>query len=174
MMLTMRRIKRHYDRVEDETRCDEPLYVKDLTPPLVVIPIERWSVIAQKAVRFAWKLSPEIMLLHVDCGDDADEMRNRWREQVEKPATAAGLPVPELVTLKSRFRFVVRPILDYILALEQTNPHRQIAVIIPELVENRWYYNLLHNNRSTTLKALLLFTGDHRIVVINIPWYLND
>src|SRR6202022_4140115 len=174
MMLTMRGIKRHYDRVEEETRCDVPLYVKDLTPPLVVIPIERWSVIAQKAVRFAWKLSPEIKLLHVDCGGGADEMRDRWREQVEKPAREAGLPVPELVTLQSPYRFVVGPILDYVLALEQANPHRQIAVIIPELVESRWYYNLLHNNRSTALKALLLFKGDHRVVVINIPWYLND
>src|ERR1700680_3572238 len=174
MMLTMRGIKRHYDRVEEETRCDTPVYVKDLSPPLVVIPIERWSVIAQKAVRFAWKLSPEIKLLHVDCGDDADEMRNRWREQIETPARQAGLPVPEFVTLQSPFRFVVGPILAYVLALEQANPHRQIAVIIPELVENRWYYNLLHNNRSTALKALLLFKGDHRVVVINIPWYLND
>jgi len=174
MMLTMRGIKRHYDRVEEETRCDVPLYVKDLTPPLVVIPIERWSVIAQKAVRFAWKLSPEIKLLHVDCGGGADEMRDRWREQVEKPAREAGLPVPELVTLQSPYRFVVGPILDYVLALEQANPHRQIALIIPELVESRWYYNLLHNNRSTALKALLLFRGDHRVVVINIPWYLND
>ena len=174
MMLTMRGIKRHYDRVEEETRCDTPVSVKDLTPPLVVIPIERWSVIAQKAVRFAWKLSPEIKLLHVDCGDDADEMRNRWREQIETPARQAGLPVPEFVALQSPFRFVVGPILAYVLALEQANPHRQIAVIIPELVENRWYFNLLHNNRSTTLKALLLFKGDHRVVVINIPWYLND
>jgi hypothetical protein len=140
----------------------------------VVIPIERWSVIAQKAVRFAWKLSPEIKLLHVDCGDDADEMRNRWRDQVETPARQAGLPVPEFVTLQSPFRFVVGPILDYVHGLEQADPHRQIAVIIPELVESRWYYNLLHNNRSTAQKALLLFKGDHRVVVINIPWYLND
>jgi amino acid transporter len=174
MMLTMRGIKRHYDSVEEETRCDAPVNVKDLTPPLVVIPIERWSVVAEKAVRFAWKLSPEIKLLHVDCGDDADEMRSRWRDQVEKTATEAGLPVPELVTLQSPFRFVVGPILDYVLAVEQANPRRQIAVIIPELVESRWYYNLLHNNRSTALKALLLFKGDHRVVVINIPWYLND
>ena len=84
------------------------------------------------------------------------------------------MPVPELVMLQSPFRFVVGPILDYVLALEKANPHRQIAVIIPELVESRWYYNLLHNNRSTALKALLLFKGDHRVVVINIPWYLND
>jgi amino acid transporter len=174
MMLMMRIIKRHYDRVEEETRSDTPVYVKNLAPPLVVIPIERWSVIAEKALRFGWGLSQEIRLLHVDCGEDNGEIRHRWREQVEKPAWEAGLAVPELVTLKSPFRFVVRPILDWVLDLEQANPDRQIAVLIPELVENRWYYTLLHNNRSAVLKALLLFKGDQRVIVINIPWYLRD
>ena len=172
MMLMMYVIKRHYDRVEEETRSDTPVYVKNLNPPLVVIPIGRWSVISQKALRFGWSVSQEIRLLHVDCGEEGEEMRHRWREQVEKPAWEAGLPVPELVTLKSPFRFVVRPILDYVLDLERANPDRQVAVLIPELVENRWYYNLLHNNRSTVLKALLLFKGDQRVIVINIPWYL--
>jgi amino acid transporter len=174
MMLMMWGIKRHYDRVEEETRSDTPVYVKNLSPPLVVIPIERWSIIAQKALRFAWTLSREIRLLHVDCGEDGEGIRHRWREQVEKPAWEAGLPVPELVTLKSPFRFVVRPILDYVLDLEQANPDRHVAVLIPELVESRWYYNLLHNNRSTVLKALLLFKGEQRVIVINIPWYLRD
>ena len=172
MMLMMYVIKRHYDWVEKETRSDTPVYVKNLNPPLVVIPIGRWSVISQKALRFGWSVSQEIRLLHVDCGEEGEEMRHRWREQVEKPAWEAGLPVPELVTLKSPFRFVVRPILDYVLDLERANPDRQVAVLIPELVENRWYYNLLHNNRSTVLKALLLFKGDQRVIVINIPWYL--
>ena len=174
MMLMMRVIKRHYDHVEEETRSDTPVYVKNLAPPLVVIPIERWSVIAEKALRFGWGLSQEIRLLHVDCGEANEEIRHRWREQVEKPAWEAGLPVPELVTLKSPYRFVVRPILDYVLDLEQANPDRQVAVLIPELVENRWYYALLHNNRSAVLKALLLFKGDQRVIVINIPWYLRD
>jgi len=34
--------------------------------------------------------------------------------------------------------------------------------------------NLLHNHRSEVLKALLLFQGERRITVINIPWYLTD
>src|ERR1019366_9319583 len=85
-----------------------------------------------------------------------------------------GLAGPRLVILKSLYRFVIRPILDYALDLEKNNPGRQIAVLTPELVERRWYLNLLHNHRSAALKALLLFQGDRRITVINIPWYLTD
>ena len=92
---------------------------------------------------------------------------------MEEPARRAGLAVPRLVVIKSPYRFVIRPILDYVLDLEKSNPGRQIAVLIPELVERRWYLNLLHNHRSAVLKGLLLFQGDQRITVINIPWYLT-
>jgi hypothetical protein len=57
--------------------------------------------------------------------------------------------------------------------LRDENPSRQIAVIIPELVERRWYHHLLHNQRASVLKALLLLRGDQRVVVINVPWYLS-
>jgi len=41
-------------------------------------------------------------------------------------------------------------------------------------VEARWYYLFLHNNRSSLLKALLLFGGSQRISVINVPWHLKE
>jgi hypothetical protein len=47
-------------------------------------------------------------------------------------------------------------------------------VLIPELVETRWYFYLLHNNRPQALKAMLLFLGNQRVTVINIPWYLKE
>ena len=93
---------------------------------------------------------------------------------MEQPSRQAGLAGPGLVVLQSPYRFVIRPILQYVLDLEKAHPGRQIAVLIPELVERRWYLNLLHNHRSEVLKALLLFRGERRITVINIPWYLPD
>jgi amino acid transporter len=173
LIMLMRLVKRHYNLVAEETRSDAPVSVKDLRPPLVVLPIERWSRVSQKALRFAWTLSPEIRVLHIDCGEEAESLCQRWGELVERPAQQAGLPVPKLVLLTSPFRFVIRPILDYVLDLEKENPDRQVAVLIPELVKSRWYYNLLHNNRSAVLKTLLLFKGDQRVTVINIPWYLT-
>jgi len=64
--------------------------------------------------------------------------------------------------------------LDYVLDLERKNPDREIAVLIPELVERRWYHYFLHNQRGEWLKALLLLKGDQRIIVINVPWYLSS
>lgn len=57
--------------------------------------------------------------------------------------------------------------------MKRTNPGRQIAVPIPELVAKRWYHHLLHNKRTAIMKALLLVRGDDDIVVINVPGYLD-
>jgi hypothetical protein len=55
----------------------------------------------------------------------------------------------------------------------EQNPGREIAVIIPELVERRWYHNFLHNQRAVWLKAALVRKGTPRIAIINVPWYLS-
>jgi amino acid transporter len=174
LILMMRLVKRHFDYVAGETDNGAPLNIRDLTPPIVVITIDRWSRITQKALRFAMTISPDVLALHVDYDQESDTLASQWAQLVEEPARRAGLAGPRLVILKSPYRFVIRPILDYALDLEKNNPGRQIAVLTPELVEFRWYLNLLHNHRSAALKALLLFQGDRRIMVINIPWYLTD
>jgi hypothetical protein len=78
-----------------------------------------------------------------------------------------------LVILSSPYRLVVSPIVDYVRETERNCPNQQVAVLIPELVERRWYHYLLHNQRAALLKALLLFKGDPRTVVINVPWQLH-
>src|SRR5215471_18475025 len=174
LILTMRLVKRHYDHVAREIEYSAPLNTRRLTPPLVVITIDRWSRITNKALRFAITISPDVRALHVEYDQASDMLASHWRELAEEPAHRAGLAVPRLVVLKSPYRFVIRPILDYVLDLERNNPGRHVTVLTPELVERRWYLNLLHNHRAAALKALLLFQGDKRITVINIPWYLKE
>ena len=110
----------------------------------------------------------------MECGEETESLCRNWNRLVEAPAKEANLPVPELVMLKSPFRFVVKPIVEYALNLERENSETHVAVILPELVERRWYYLLLHNNRSSVLKALLYFQGSQRISVISIPWHLRS
>ena len=173
LMFMMRLVKRHYDHVAKETDDGTQLNTQELTPPLVVVTVDRWSRITHKALCFAMSISPDVLALHVEDDQECSTLREQWGKLVEESARRDGLAVPRLVILKSPYRFVIRPILGYVLELEKNNPKRQVAVLIPEFVERRWYLNLLHNHRSTVLKALLLFEGDQRITVINIPWYFG-
>jgi len=172
LYLVMGLVRRHYHRVSLETRSATPLELNDLTPPLIILPIQKWSHIVKKALRFALKISPDIRAVHVDCGEGAAAFHRQWNRYVEEPTRQAGVATPQLVVLPSRYRLILAPIVEYVLEMERCCPNQQIAVLIPELVQRRWYHHLLHNKRASVLKALLLLKGNQRIIVINVPWYL--
>ncbi|HKS96092.1 MAG TPA: APC family permease [Terriglobia bacterium] len=172
-IVLMLAIRRHYNHILAMTADPAPLDLKGLHAPLVVVPILRWSKISKKALRFALTVSSEVRALHIASEEDVDDLRKQWATLVEAPTKKAGQPPPSLVLLKSPYRFVLGPIVEYVLNLERENPGRIVAVLIPELVETRWHNYLIHNQRAQWLKALLLIKGNRRIVVINVPWYLD-
>jgi amino acid transporter len=173
LLVTMGMVRRHYHRVAMETRSTTPLELTRLAAPIVILPVHDWSSVTKKAVSFAFGISKEVRAVHVDDGASAVNLVEEWARFVQEPAQQAGLTPPPLKVVSSRYRFVIRPIVDYILEVEQENPDRQIAVLIPELVERHWYHHLLHNKRASLLKAVLLLRGNRRIIVINVPWYLE-
>ena len=173
MMSTMMWVHRHYSAVEEETQLTAPLQIKYVGPPIVIVPIQSWSLISQRAMEFALTLSPEIHAVHVGTEEETNALQENWNRLVVDPCAMAGGTRPTLVTLNSPYRLIIRPILDYVLDTEQKNPGRQVAVIVPELVERHWYHYPLHNQRAELLKALVLLHGSGRIVLINVPWYIE-
>jgi hypothetical protein len=173
MVLLMLRVRDHYDRVAKETATTEPLALENMGPPIVVLPIQGWSKTSQRALQFALTLSPEIHAVHVATEEETDVLERQWCRLVEKPVEEFGGTPPSLITLPSPYRLLIRPIVEYVLEVEKDNPGRQIAVIVPEMVERHWYHYPLHNQRAEILKAFLLLKGSPRIVLINVPWYLK-
>jgi amino acid transporter len=173
LILLMSSIKRHYDGVAREVACDRPIDIHHLKEPLVIVPLDRWTRITEKGLRFALKLSDEVQAVHVDAENCCSEVEDNWRRNVAAPLLAAGRTVPELVLLQSPYRFVLMPLVEHILKVESQSPDRQIAVMIPELVVRSWWQAPLHNQRAQLLKLLLLLRGNRRIIVINIPWYIE-
>jgi amino acid transporter len=165
-------VKRHYSRVKREMADMTPLNLVNLQEPIVVIPMARWDRITEKAMRFGLLLSKEIKVVHVHSDDEEGNLDEIWDEHVMAPIKREHLQEPELVTIPSNYRFVINPLMDYILELEKKNPGRKVAVLLPELVVRHWWENALHNQRVQLLKLLLLLKGNQRIVVVNIPWYL--
>ncbi len=165
-------VKRHYSRVKIETADPTPLRLSGLEAPLVVIPMARWDKISEKAMRFGMLMSPVVKVVHVASDNEPYSISNVWAEMVLKPVAEHGCATPELVEVSSSYRTILGPLMDYILKLEDENPGRKVAVLLPELVVRHWWENLLHNQRVQLLKLALLLKGNQRIVVVNIPWYL--
>jgi amino acid transporter len=173
LLAIMVAVRRHYHRVEMDIGSQSPLVFRGFLPPLVVVPVDRWSKIVMRAMTFALNMSPDIVAVHIDSGEHTVYLKERWYSYVEEPLLQLGMAVPKLTVIPSPFRFVLTPIVDYVLDLARKNPDRQIAVIIPELVERHWYYHLLHNRRGAALKTFLYFKGSEQIIVINVPWYIH-
>jgi hypothetical protein len=174
MLAVMIWVRRHYDAVAAETATEEGVDFRDLQDPIVVAPIAGWNKVTQRALRFAYTLSNEVRAIHISAGDETeDSFCQSWTEFAVSPARAAGLPPPNLVVIDSPYRLVLTPILHYVLQVEEENPDRQIAVLLPEMVERHWYHYFLHNQRAEILKAWLLIKGNQQIILVNVPWYLR-
>ncbi len=174
MIVFMRAVNRHYVRVNREIDLDRPIVPAEVSEPIVVVPIDRWSRISEKALSFALSMSCDIRCVHVQTVDGPDSFCDAWDKDIVAPLKAAGRCIPKLITVQSPYRYIVTPIVDYALAVERESETCKVCVLIPELVVQRWWEGILHNRRSDLLKVMLLMRGNRRIVVINIPWYLEN
>ncbi|HYL63583.1 MAG TPA: APC family permease [Candidatus Methylomirabilis sp.] len=175
LIFFFRLVRRHYHAVAVNTTSTTAVVPANHGgPPIVVVPVDRWSRISKQAMEFASRLSPEIIALHVEPGEHSELLHEDWERYVEAPFRAAGVAPPKFVTLPSPYRFVIVPIVQYILELSEKNPDRRIVVVIPELVEDRWYEYFLHNQRGRLLEWTLLVRGNDRIFTVSSPYYLAE
>jgi len=168
-------VRRHYHAVRMASACRMPVRTASLSqPPIVVIPVESWNDITRQGIEFAAHLSPDLIALHVDPEEHAEPLETNWHHYVEAPFHEAGKTPPTLHVLPSPYRFVIVPIVQFVLDLSNTHADRTIIVVIPELVEGRWYEYFLHNQRGRLLEWVLLARGNGRIFIVSSPWYAGN
>ena len=173
IILIMLAIHHHYLWVGRQIAAKQALNTDKLEPPIVVMPIPGWNRVTAKGLRFALSISPEVYCIHVKNDEGEQPLAPLWQKNVIQPLQRANLPQPILIQLESPTRRILAPILDQVDALEKQNPSRQLLVLLPELIESRWYYYVLHNQRATLLKTMLYLRGAQQTVVANVPWYLE-
>ena len=88
LILVMVMVRRHYMRVSRETANPEPLRVDNLKPPLIIIPLDRWSRLTEKALRFALSMSPGHYCRA--CGERGRRRQEHLRRVGEQGCSAAA------------------------------------------------------------------------------------
>jgi len=175
LVLMFWRINRHYGVVAGQVAEEQPLSLAETHRPIVVVPVQSWSKLTSRGLRFALELSEDVRAVHILTQDSMiTELTPMWDELVGAPARAAGLAVPQLVLRKSTYRQFFAPLVRYVEDLRDRHPDRDVIVIVPDLVVRHWYHRFLHNNRGTVLRALLRLRGGPRVVVVNTPFYIED
>jgi hypothetical protein len=160
-------------------KAHAPLDLNHNEPPVVLVPTKGWDRITGKALRFAMWLSRDVIAVHLsnlsgeEARDAQDHMQNDWEELVETPARRHGVPVPKLVMVPCPYRRFIAPMMAQIDCVKRENPGRLVAVVIPDLVETRWWHLFLHRRKPARLRSALLKRGDHGVVVVDVPWYVD-
>jgi amino acid transporter len=158
-LVLLRSVRRYYDDLDRHILhgSHRIINLQDHTQPTVLVPIERWDLVARKAVEFALRLSPDVTALHItdlegpDSEDKQQRLREEWRKLVARPAAAAGLHRPTLKLVHSEFRSVLAPVLREIEKIARRCPDRPITVVLPELVEKKMVAaHNAHSSRPTT------------------------
>jgi amino acid transporter len=174
LVLLFQQIHKRYREITREVSRSVELKTA-VQPPIVIIPIGGWDRVAERALRFGMEMSDDVIALHVTTeNEEANGLRELWTKNVEQPAKEAEASVPRLEILRSPYRQIYDPILDFVRKTRKEKTDRLIAVIIPELVEPHWYEYLLHNHHGAVLRTLLFRERDQRTIVITTPWYLRD
>jgi hypothetical protein len=180
VIVLLKSIRRYYDQLAARVRDSSPLQIASSEPPVVLVAIDEWNRLADKSIALALSLSPDVIGVHLAqlAGPDTDEeqrkLHDHWQRDVAEPSRHAGYNPPKLVVLQAQYRAIHEPILKLARELEDQFPGRAIAVLIPELVKQRWYQRLLHTHRAKRLRSKLLQHGGARLTIINVPWYLDE
>jgi amino acid transporter len=163
VVLLLLTIRRHYDDVAYQLSL-EGLEPEDPPPArhhvIVLVGDVHRGVLG--AIRYARAISPEARAVYVEI--DAESRRRleqRWAKW------ASGIP---LVVLRSPYRSVVGPLLEYVDRLQHEVPDTLVTIILPEFLPGRWWQQLLHNQTALLIKGALLFRRG--VIVTDVPYHL--
>ncbi|WP_405657956.1 APC family permease [Streptomyces sp. NBC_01166] len=166
LWLMMRGIRRQYDRTSAELAVTDPR--QDSTPPTRVLAIVLVSTLNKptlRALAYARAFRPdhlEALTVAVD-PESVTTLRRQWSEfDIQMP----------LQVLRSPYREITRPTVEYVRTVRRDGPHDVVAVFIPEYVVGHWWENFLHNQTALWLKSRLLFTPG--VTVTSVPWQLSS
>lgn len=156
-------IHRHYQRVAQERVADLPIHPRDIHHRLIV-PIAQLNSAAQQSLAYARSFSDYVTAVHVAVdAQHAAVLRRAWDEWQTSLSDHMQL---EIIGGQGASRSFLRPLLHYIMSVNQQHPGDIVTVILPESVSRSRLRRLFENRTILQLKFALYFRTD--IVVTNV------
>jgi len=165
LVATFLAMRRHYEDVAEQLSLEGLPGPPDLrhTVLIVVGDLHRGVV---RAVQYAKTLAgPGVAVRAVFVETDpakTSKLEEKWARW--------GLGVP-LVILSSPYRSLLRPLIEYLDALQSLGDDHMVTVVIPEFLPSRWWQHVLHNQTALLVKGALLFRKN--TVVADVPYLLK-
>jgi len=159
-----RRIKAHYVSVGKQLALPETGYCPTPIEHTVLVMVSSLNRGTIPALEYAKTISDNVEAVHVELNHDATErLKKAWDEW------GCGIT---LTILKSPYRSLTQPILDYVDEVEKRHVRDLVTIIVPEFVTRRGWHNFLHNQTALLLKAMLRNKKDK--IVTTVRYHLSE
>ena len=129
---------------------------------LIIVPLASLDLASMRALAYAASLQQPVLAVHVSPTDEEGErFRSYWSTWGDH------LPLEVVV---SPYRALVAPMVNYIESLHRLSPDLTLTVILPEIVVERSWQRILHNQTAPRLRRALRPLP--KIVVTTVPFHL--
>jgi amino acid transporter len=158
----LRRIHRHYEHFAKEVvyTGQAPLMFLHHT---VIVPVNGITRPTAGALVYATTISEDVRAVYVEVDPEATvELQRRWTEW------DIGV---DLVVVKSPFRSILRPLVDYVNGLIEREEADLVTIVVPEIVPRSWWGHLLHNKTSLFIRTAFLFRPN--VVTTAVPYLIG-
>jgi amino acid transporter len=162
LILLLQSIHTHYRRfaIEVAFRGRSPLLSHAHT---VVVTVGSVNKAAAAALVYATALSRDVRPVHI-------EVDPKQTPTVEKEWDRWDIGF-ELEILRSPYRSIVRPLVDFVTKIQKETPGTLVTVVTPELVPRHWWEHLLHNKMALYIRTAFLFKPN--VVVVAVPYLVG-
>lgn len=169
IVISMGRVKKHYNRVADFLRANrEELAGSQLDRKfthIMIVPIESLNKAALNALQYARSITPDVIALNVSTSKEAmEKLQTRWKELNTDIL---------LVSKYSPYRAVVTPLIKYISDIVRAaGKDEKITVVLPEFIVHEWWGEILHNHTSFFIRETLL--RNENVIIATHPYHLDE
>jgi amino acid transporter len=112
-----------------------------------IVPISGIHPGVVMAIQYALNISSDVRICYVDVDAEATQRMLKVWDKWSKGQ--------QLVVLKSPYRSVLGPLLDYIDQVHVESNQELITVVVPEFITRYWYHQFLHNQMTLVLRTAL-------------------
>lgn len=163
LVFIFHKIKKHYVAVGEQLSLSTSEPVVPIEGNVIIVPVAGITHVVENSLNYAKSLNPQQIIAVYVAFERKDEHSfeekwNKWQPNVR------------LVTLHSQYRSITQPLSKFISTVENKakKSNYQVTVLIPQFIPKKGWQNILHNQSSLLIRAIMLYRKD--VVVTTVPY----
>ena len=166
IVIGFHKINRHYQSVGEQLRIKDNVQSIPIKGHVIIVPVAGITTVVENSLNYAKSLSADqIIAVYVAFDRESEKkMEDKWNK---------FQPNVRLVTLYSNYRSIINPLTKFVDTIEHKarESNYRVTVVIPQFIPKKGWHNILHNQSSILIRAILLFRRD--VVITTVPFHLK-